>query len=31
MSESKELKNIKKIYGEKFSYLCRELFPKILE
>lgn len=31
MSQSKELKKIKKIYGEKFSHLCRELFPQILE
>ena len=31
MSQSRELKKIKKIYGEKFSHLCRELFPLILE
>ena len=31
MSESKELKRIKKIYGEEFMHLCRELFPTILE
>ena len=29
--ENTELKNIKKIYGEKFSHLCRSLFPTILE
>lgn len=26
-----DLKIIKKLYGEKFSHLCRELFPTILE
>ena len=31
MSQSDELKKIKKMYGEKFSRLCRELFPQILE
>ncbi len=31
MSQSRELKKTKKIYGEKFSHLCRELFPLILE
>lgn len=31
MSQSRELKKIKKIYGEKFSHLCRELLPLILE
>ena len=31
MSQSDELKKIKRIYGEKFSRLCRELFPQILE
>ena len=31
MAESKELKKIKKKYGEKFMHLCREIFPTILE
>ena len=31
MAESKEYKRIKKLYGEKFAKLCRELFPQILE
>jgi hypothetical protein len=31
MVQSDELKKIKRIYGEKFSRLCRELFPQILE
>ena len=31
MALSRELKQIKKIYGEKFMHLCRELFPTILE
>lgn len=31
MAELKELKKIKKIYGENFMKLCRELFPTILE
>ena len=31
MSESNELKKIKKMYGEKFMKLCREFFPTILE
>ena len=31
MAESNELKKIKKLYGEKFMQLCRELFPTILE
>ena len=26
-----ELKQIKKKYGEKFSHLCRQLFPTVLE
>lgn len=29
--ESKDLKLIKKRYGEKFAHLCRELFPTLLE
>ena len=29
--ENKELSKIKKMYGEKFMHLCRELFPTILE
>ncbi len=29
--DSSDLKWIKKHYGEKFSHLCRELFPTILE
>lgn len=31
MSNSKELNRIKKLYGEKFMYLCRSLFPTLLE
>ena len=31
MVQSDELKKIKRIYGEKFSRLCRELFPQILD
>ena len=31
MAESKELKKIKKLYGEKFMHMCRALFPTILE
>ena len=31
MSDTKELKKIKNIYGEKFKNLCREMFPIILE
>ena len=31
MADTKELKKIKKIYGEKFKNLCRELFPIIIE
>ena len=31
MAETKEYKKIKKIYGETFAKLCRELFPTILE
>ena len=31
MSQSKELKKIKKVYGEEFMHLCRRLFPQILE
>ena len=31
MVQSDELKKIKRIYSEKFSGLCRELFPQILE
>ena len=31
MAESKELKKIKKTYGENFMKLCRSLFPTILE
>lgn len=31
MTYDKELKKIKKVYGEKFMKLCRELFPDILE
>ena len=31
MAISIELKRIKKMYGEKFMHLCRELFPTILE
>ena len=27
----KELKKIKKVYGEEFMHLCRKLFPEILE
>ena len=29
--ENKDLKRIKKHYGEKFSHLCRQLFPTLLE
>ena len=31
MTTEQELKKIKKIYGEKFMHLCRELFSTILE
>lgn len=31
MSDTKELKKIKKIYGEKFKNLCRDMFPTIIE
>ena len=31
MPENKELKKIKKIYGEDFMHWCRESFPTILE
>lgn len=31
MSDSKELNKIKKLYGEKFMHLCRNLFPTLLE
>lgn len=31
MADTKELKKIKKIYGEKFKNLCRDMFPTILE
>ena len=31
MSETEELKKIKKTYGEKFMHLCRKFFPTILE
>lgn len=31
MADTKELKRIKKIYGEKFAHLCRDMFPTILE
>lgn len=31
MAETKELKKIKKLYGENFMKLCRELFPTLLE
>ena len=31
MSDSKELKRIKKLYGENFMHLCRSLFPTLLE
>lgn len=31
MAESKDIKNIKKKYGENFMKLCRELFPTLLE
>ena len=31
MAKLKELDNIKKMYGEEFMHLCRELFPTILE
>ena len=29
--ENKDLKYLKKFYGENFSHLCRELFPTLLE
>jgi len=29
--ENQDLKNIKKLYGEKFMHLCRSFFPTILE
>ena len=31
MTDTKELKRIKKIYGERFKNLCRDMFPDILE
>lgn len=31
MNESKELNRIKKLYGERFMRLCRNLFPTLLE
>lgn len=31
MSETNELKKIKKLYGERFKNLCRDMFPVILE
>ena len=31
MADTLELKKIKKIYGEKFKNLCRDMFPVILE
>ena len=31
MADSNELKQIKKLYGEKFMHLCRRLFPTLLE
>ena len=31
MADTKELKRIKKIYGERFKNLCRDMFPDILE
>ena len=31
MAESAELKKIKRIYGERFMHLCRDLFPTLLE
>ena len=31
MADTTELKKIKKIYGEKFKNLCRDMFPVILE
>lgn len=31
MANSKELNRIKKLYGERFMHLCRELFPTILD
>lgn len=31
MSDSKELKRIKKLYGENFMHLCKSLFPTLLE
>ena len=29
--ENEDLKFLKKHYGEKFSHLCRDLFPTLLE
>ena len=29
--ENKDLKYLKKYYGEKFAHLCRTLFPTLLE
>lgn len=31
MPDTKELKQIKNIYGEKFKNLCRDMFPTIIE
>ena len=31
MNSTKELNRIKKLYGERFMHLCRQLFPTILE
>ena len=31
MADTTELKKVKKIYGEKFKNLCRDMFPVILE
>ena len=31
MNSTKELNRIKKLYGEKFMHLCRQLFPTLLE
>lgn len=31
MASKDELKKIKKLYGERFMHLCRELFPTLLE
>ena len=31
MADTEELKKIKKLYGERFMHLCRQLFPTILE